>query len=218
MYLFSLLCRLTTSTNVIVQNALNSDVYIPLQRCKKGGSKRYTLVVTIVLVDPSATYDTVNHRRLLEKVYNMTRDYRLMYMIRTLLENRRIFVELRGKISRWRPQRNGLPQGSVLAPLIFIIYSNDQYINPGTRSFVHADDIAVTTQSTGFAPIEETLTSALDGLSEYYTTNQLRANPTKTKSASSTCGIAQHQLERCELNPLQPPGVYWHHTGPNVVI
>ena len=36
------------------------------------------------------------------------------------------------------------------------------------------------TQSTDFAPIEETLTSALDGLSEYYTTNQLRANPMKT--------------------------------------
>ena len=32
-----------------------------------------------------------------------------------------------------------------------------------------------------FAPIEETLTSAIDGLSEYYTTNQLRANPTKTQ-------------------------------------
>ena len=29
---------------------------------------------------------------------------------------------------------------------------------------------------------------------------------------------AQHQLERCELNPLQPPGVSWRHTGPNVVI
>ena len=50
-----------------------------------------------------------------------------------------------------------------------------------TRSFVYADDFAVATRSTDFAPIEETLTSALDGLSEYYTTNQLRANPMKTQ-------------------------------------
>ena len=63
----------------------------------------------------------------------------------------------------------------------FNVYTNDQPIRPGTRSFVYADDLAVTTQSTDFAPIEETLTSALDGLSEYYTTNQLRANPTKTQ-------------------------------------
>ena len=62
-------------------------------------------------------------------------------------------------------------------------YTNDQPIHLGTRSFVYADDLAITTQSTDFAPIEETLTSALDGLSEYYTTNQLRANPTKTQAS-----------------------------------
>ena len=136
-------------------------------------------ITGLVLVDLSAAYDTVNHRRLLEKVCNMTRDYRLMCMIRTLLENRRFFLELGAKSSRWRSQRNGLPQGSVLARLLFNVYTNDQPIHPGTRSFVYADDLAVTTQSTDFAPIEETLTSALDGLSEYYTTNQLGANPTK---------------------------------------
>ena len=103
-------------------------------------------ITGIVLVDFSAAYDTVNHRRLFEKVYNMTRDYRLMCMIRTLLENRRFFVELGGKRNRWRSQRNGLPQGSVLAPLLFNVYTNDQPIHPGTRSFVCADDLAVTTQ------------------------------------------------------------------------
>ena len=61
------------------------------------------------------------------------------------------------------------------------VYTNDQPIHPGTRSFVYADDLAVITQSTAFAPSEETLTSALVGLSEYYNANQLRVNPTKTQ-------------------------------------
>ena len=91
----------------------------------------------------------------------------------SVLENRRFFVELDGERS--------LPQGSVLAPLLFNVYITDQPIHLGTRSFVYADDLVVTTQSTDFAQIEKTLTSALVGLSEYSTTNQLRANPTRTQ-------------------------------------
>ena len=88
-------------------------------------------------------------------------------------------MELEGKISRCRSQRDHPPQGCVLAPLIF--NTNDQPIHPGTSSFVYADDLAINAQSKDVAPIEETLTSVLVGLSEHYTTHQLRANPTKTQ-------------------------------------
>ena len=60
---------------------------------------------------------------------------------------------------------------------------NDQPIHTGTRSLCMQTTLPSLgpTQSTGFAPIEDTLTSTLVALSEYYTTNQLRANPTKTQ-------------------------------------
>ena len=53
----------------------------------------------------------------------MTGDVHLTDLIRTMLESRRFFVVLNGKKSRWRwrRQRNGLPQGSTLAPIIIII-------------------------------------------------------------------------------------------------
>ena len=54
-------------------------------------------ITGIVIVDLSAAYYTVSHRSLLEKVYNMTMDYRLISMFRTLLENRIFFLELGGK-------------------------------------------------------------------------------------------------------------------------
>ena len=68
--------------------------------------------------------DTINHRRLLE-VYDMTTDRQLICIVRTILEKRRFYVELNGKRNRWRLQRNGLSQGSVVTPLPFNIYMND---------------------------------------------------------------------------------------------
>ena len=76
------------------------------------------LITDAVFVDLSAAYGTVNHRRLLSKVLEMTGDLHLTDLIRTMLESRRFFVVLNGKKSRWRRQKNGLPQGSVLAPML----------------------------------------------------------------------------------------------------
>ena len=79
-----------------------------------------------VFVDLTAAYDTVNHKTLLLKVAKMIKNKKIVSIIQSLLENRRFFVELDGRKSRWRNQKNGLPQGSVLAPTLFNIYTNDQ--------------------------------------------------------------------------------------------
>ena len=72
-----------------------------------------------VFVDFTAAYDTVNHRRLLTKILKMTKDPLLTKLLGVMLANRRFFVEFNNKKSRVRLQRNSLPQGSVLAPLLY---------------------------------------------------------------------------------------------------
>ena len=70
------------------------------------------MITGTAFVDLSAAYDTVNHRLLIQKLYNTTIDRQLCRVIQNLLSDRRFYVER----NRWRIQKNGLPQGSVLSP------------------------------------------------------------------------------------------------------
>ena len=124
----------------------------------------------------------------------MTSDIHLTKHVQLLLGNRRFFVELNGKRSRWRIRRNGLPQGSVLATVLFNIYTNDQPVSQGIRSFIYADDLGIAAQNRDIDAMETTLTSALDNLTSYYSDNQLKANPAKTQV--SLFHLSNHEAGR----------------------
>ena len=129
----------------------------------------------------------------------MTGNVHLTDLIRTMLESRRFFVVLNGKKSRWWRQRNGLSQGSVLAPMLFNIYTNDQPIHADTRRVIYADDLCIASQGNDFNNIEASLTSALSTMTTYYDTNQLRANHSKTHVCASH--IRNREAKR-ELNVM----------------
>jgi hypothetical protein len=114
-------------------------------------------------------------------MYQTTKDFRLTQIISELLSNRRFFVSFQGKRSRWRSLKNGLPQGSVLAPALFNVYTNDQPINSNLRHFLFADDLALTSQEKSFEAVETGLGEGLAVLSSYYKDNHLKPNPTKTQ-------------------------------------
>ena len=124
----------------------------------------------------------MNHRILIQKLYNTTQDSQLCRVFQNMLSNRRFYVELNNERSRWRKQKNCLPQGSVLSPILFNIYTNDQPIHDGMRNFIYADDhLCVTAQDSSFTEVETTIRDALEELTRYYRTNSLCANPDKTQ-------------------------------------
>ena len=140
-----------------------------------------SMITGTAFVDLSAAYNTVNHRLLIQKLFNITQDSTICRVIQNLLSNRRFYVELNNERTRWRLQKNGVPQGSVLSPTLFNIYTNDQPVQDGTRIFIYADNLCITAQFPTFSQVESTIEEALGELTEYYRNNSLRDNPDKTQ-------------------------------------
>ena len=92
------------------------------------------MVTGVVFVDLSAAYDTLNHRCVVLEtsvtspdIMEITKYIRLTEFDESMLEgNRLLFAELRHQRSRWRRLKNGLPWGSLLAPLFVNVCTNDQ--------------------------------------------------------------------------------------------
>jgi len=136
----------------------------------------------IVLVDLSAAYDTVWHRGLTLKLLKTIPSRQIVRVIMSMISQRRFHVHIGGKKSRCRTLINGVPQGSVIAPLLFNIYTHDL---PPTvsKKYVYADDLALKSTHKDFPEIEEDLSKDVDSLRSYFTNWRLKLNTGKTVSS-----------------------------------
>ena len=79
---------------------------------------QHNLKTAAVFLDLTAVYDTVWQTGLLYKL-SKSMPYWFIWLVGVLLPDRRFRLHLGHDISCWRPKRNGLPQGCVLAPILF---------------------------------------------------------------------------------------------------
>ena len=132
----------------------------------------------LILLDFSKAFDKVNHLKLLYKLHQHGIQDNTLQWVKSFLIGRRQSVLVNGDMSDEVPVTSGVPQGSVLGPLLFLLYINDLPENIVSQVRLFADDTAVYITVKNDTE-ENTLQEDLNRLQKWEHTWDMEFNPSK---------------------------------------
>ena len=132
--------------------------------------------VAAITIDLSKAFDLIDHNILIRKLLDLKIHENLVKWIASFISDRTLATRTHGQVSAELPLECGVPQGTVLGPLLFIIMVNENW-DPNSRIYKYVDDttIAVAYKPGETPPIQEILTR----ISEWTERNNMKINPKK---------------------------------------
>ena len=157
------------------------------------------LLTAGVFLDLSKAFDTINHSILINKLQFYGIRGVALDWFKSYLYTRKQIVQIGTAKSSPLTLHTGVPQGSNLGPLLFIIYINDMYVSTNTGNVIHfADDTCLLFTFESIQQLQSNINVELANINNWLLLNKLSLNVNKTK-----CILFHHKS-----NPIVYDDVY----------
>ena len=189
---------LSSSQSAYRKNRSTEDqlVYLTQEIENAFQEKRKTLAV---FIDLTKAFDKVWKDGLLLKLLHKKVEGRMFNWIQNFLQYRTARVKLDGQTSHRVPLQQGVPQGGVISPTLFIIFINDitEKLPRHVSKAIHADDLALWTAADHLTTANYRMQEALDVVGKWATDWGVEINTTKT---TTTCFSLSNTKETTNLS------------------
>ena len=175
------------------KRSTNDQLYTLSQYCYEGFNRGKQ--TDTIFIDFEKAYDKVWHKGLLYKLKALRMPDEDLFMIKSFLEDRKCFIQNgKEKSEKFTPE-NGVPQGSCLSPLLFILFVVDIPTHEKVKQSKFADDLALMAQISkgkrrrNINPANKDLQTLLNNINKWCLKWRMKINIKKTILLSITKGI-----------------------------
>ena len=140
------------------------------------------LINGVLFLDRRKAFETVDHKILIKKFFIYGIRNKSLDWFKSYLHNRKQFCVVNNATSPTKKVSCGVPQGSYLGPLLFLLYVNDlPNCMENSHAAMYADDTNITVRSSSLIHVEEALNSELENIHHWLLSNKLTLNVEKTE-------------------------------------
>ena len=142
------------------------------------------LLTGMILIDLQKAFDTIDHSILLKKMKHFNFSTHTISWFKSYLSDRTFKININEVLSNPGDLTCGVPQGSILGPLLFLLYINDMPESVSSELFLYADDSCLIFQHNDVKEIEKQLNKDFADLCDWFVENKLSIHfgDDKTKS------------------------------------